>query len=238
MDKTETVVDADRWHLDVSDMTPGTRVDGVYAILNPQVSASRSGKPFLKCIVRDASGRVNGRMWSVEENILASISGAAFVSISGSCENFNDQIQLKIERIEAAEVDAEELTRLLPTSRRDIETMFAKYDTDSSGSLDKAQLTKLLTDLNDGVEPSPEEVDWVMAEADQIGSGTITKPELQKATSLWYSYADAEAKADPPAAPAAAAPAAAAAVPAGTPAAANQVPAVKPTPACGGCSVM
>ena len=121
----------------------------------------------------------------------------------------------------------------------DIETMFAKYDTDSSGSLDKAQLTKLLTDLNDGVEPSPEEVDWVMAEADQIGSGTITKPELQKATSLWYSYADAEAKADPPAAPAAAAPAAAApAAPAGTPAAANQVPAVKPTPACGGCSVM
>ncbi|MCP4791988.1 MAG: hypothetical protein GY882_01430, partial [Actinomycetia bacterium] len=95
MDKTETVVAADRWHLDVSDMTPGTRVDGVYAILNPQVSASRSGKPFLKCIVRDASGRVNGRMWSVEENILSSISGAAFVSISGSCENFNDQIQLK-----------------------------------------------------------------------------------------------------------------------------------------------
>ena len=126
MDKTETVVDADRWHLDVSDMTPGTRVDGVYAILNPQVSASRSGKPFLKCIVRDASGRVNGRMWSVEENILSSISGAAFVSLSGSCENFNDQIQLKIERIEAAEVDAEELTRLLPTSRRDIETMFGE----------------------------------------------------------------------------------------------------------------
>lgn len=133
----------------------------------------------------------------------------------------------------------------------DIEAKFAKYDTDSSGSLDKAQLAKLLTDLNDGVEPTSQEVDWVMSEADQIGSGTITKPELQKATSLWYSYTvDGDAKdaapgapaATPAAAPAATAPdattttAPTASAPAGTPA--GQVPSVKPTPACGGCSVM
>ena len=59
MQEAETIVAADRWHLDVADMTPGTRVDGVYAILNPQVSASRSGKPFLKCIIRDATGTLH-----------------------------------------------------------------------------------------------------------------------------------------------------------------------------------
>lgn len=125
MQEAETIVAADRWHLDVADMTPGTRVDGVYAILNPQVSASRSGKPFLKCIIRDATGRVNGRMWSIDDPILETLGRAAFVSVAGSCENFNDQIQLKIERIEPAEVDAEELRRLLPTSQRDPEAMFA-----------------------------------------------------------------------------------------------------------------
>ena len=129
MHEAETIVAADRWHLDVADMTPGTRVDGVYAILNPQVSASRSGKPFLKCIIRDASGRVNARMWSIDDPILETLGRAAFVAVSGSCENFNDQIQLKIERIEPAEVDAEELRRLLPTSRRDPEAMLADVRT-------------------------------------------------------------------------------------------------------------
>ena len=87
MHEAETIVAADRWHLDVADMTPGTRVDGVYAILNPQVSASRSGKPFLKCIIRDASGRVNARMWSIDDPILETVGRGELVAVAGSGED-------------------------------------------------------------------------------------------------------------------------------------------------------
>jgi 3'-5' exoribonuclease len=126
MPDTETAVDARRWHLDVADMTPGTRVDGVYGLLNPQVSASRNGNPFLKCMLRDASGRVNGRKWTVEPALLEAIGSSAFAHVSGSCENFNEQIQVRIESIEPAEVDDEDLRRLLPASTRPPAEMLAE----------------------------------------------------------------------------------------------------------------
>jgi len=68
----------------------------------------------------------------------------------------------------------------------EIEGIFQKYDVDKSGSLDKGQLTNLLTELNEGAEPTGEEVDWVIKHADVIGNGAISKPELAKAISVWY----------------------------------------------------
>ena len=129
MTETETAVAANQWHLDIADMTPGTRIEGVYGIVNPQVSASRNGNPFLKCILRDATGRVNGRKWTIGPDLLGTLTRAGFVHVSGSCENFNDQIQVRIEAIEPAEVDADGLRQLLPASERDPEEMFAELRT-------------------------------------------------------------------------------------------------------------
>ncbi len=129
MTETETAVEASRWHLDIADMTPGTRVEGVYGIINPQVSASRNGNPFLKCILRDASGRVNGRKWTITTDQVESLVGAGFVHVSGCCENFNDQIQVRIEAVEPATVDQAQLRQLLPASRRDPEEMLAEVRT-------------------------------------------------------------------------------------------------------------
>lgn len=124
-DTTDVEVSTTHYHLNIADMTPGTRVDGTYAIINPQVSASRTGKPFLKCVLRDATGRVSGRKWSIDPHSITDILTADFAFISGCCENFNDQIQVKIEDVRPAEVDAVELRLLLPTSAREPEAMLA-----------------------------------------------------------------------------------------------------------------
>ncbi|MCH2162175.1 MAG: HD domain-containing protein [Phycisphaerales bacterium] len=123
MQEAETVTASEEHHLDIADMTPGTRVDGTYSIVNPQVSASRTGKPFLKCILRDASGRVSGRMWSVDPDAIGEVLGATFAWIEGCCENFNDQIQVKIEKIKPTKVGEMELRKLLPASARDFDEM-------------------------------------------------------------------------------------------------------------------
>ena len=44
-----------RYHLDISEMTAGTRVDGAYSLVNPQVAPKRDGSPYFKCLVRDAT---------------------------------------------------------------------------------------------------------------------------------------------------------------------------------------
>lgn len=126
MTEQEIAVDASRWHLSVADMTPGTRVDGTYGILNPQVSASRNGNPFLKCVLRDATGRVHARKWTIDDRLLESIQGHPFVHVSGSCENFNDQIQLRIDAIEPSTVDETMLRTLLPASPRPPAEMLAE----------------------------------------------------------------------------------------------------------------
>jgi hypothetical protein len=44
-----------RHHLDIVEMTSGTRVDGAYSLVNPQVAPKRDGSPYFKCLVRDAT---------------------------------------------------------------------------------------------------------------------------------------------------------------------------------------
>ena len=55
-----------RYHLDISEMTAGTRVDGAYSLVNPQVAPKRDGSPYFKCLVRDATGQIPGRLWSID----------------------------------------------------------------------------------------------------------------------------------------------------------------------------
>ena len=47
-----------------------------------------------------------------------------------------------------------------------ITSRFDTYDTDSSGELDTSQVAKVLKDLNGGVPPTDEEVQWVIDRTD------------------------------------------------------------------------
>ncbi len=116
-------------HMNLGEMTPNTYVEGTYAIVNPQVGTTRGGKPFLKCLLRDATGESAARMWSFEEASLESISATGFVQIRGNSQLYNGQVQLVIEQIRSVEVGASELTRLLPSTSKDIDEMFAALRT-------------------------------------------------------------------------------------------------------------
>ena len=60
--------------------------------------------------------------------------------------------------------------RGLNKERHFIEEHFTEYDTDGSNTLHQDQLERILTDLNDGKPPLPEEVQWVLAYAVQTGA--------------------------------------------------------------------
>jgi 3'-5' exoribonuclease len=119
-----TVPTTKRPHINVRSMPPNTYLDGVYALYNPQIGTTRSGKPYLKCVLRDATGEVSARLWTFETSAFAEIEQAGFVWVSGSTELFNGQMQLKLDQIKAIEVSPEEMTALLPTTSKDINQMF------------------------------------------------------------------------------------------------------------------
>jgi 3'-5' exoribonuclease len=113
-----------RHHLDISEMTAGTRVDGAYSLVNPQVAPKRDGSPYFKCLVRDATGEIPGRLWSIDPARAEEITRTGYAWISGCTETYKDQIQLKIEDIKSHEPDEKDLAVLLPHTKHDVDAMF------------------------------------------------------------------------------------------------------------------
>src|SRR5262245_24371646 len=105
-------VTTNRPHADLRSLPPNTYVDGVYSLYNPQVGTTRAGKPFLKCILRDATGEMNARLWTFETAAFAELENAGFVWVAGSTELFNGQMQFKLDKIQAVEVSETEMTSL------------------------------------------------------------------------------------------------------------------------------
>lgn len=108
------------------DLTANSYVDGVYSILNPQMGSTRGGKPFLKALLRDATGEIAARQWTFDEAQFEGISSTGFVWIAGHTQVYNGQVQLIIEQIKGVEVTAEEITALLPTTSKNIDEMWSE----------------------------------------------------------------------------------------------------------------
>lgn len=113
-------------HQRIATLTDRMYVEGVYALVNPQLGQTRTNKPFLKCVIRDASGDITARAWSFEEAQFEQIAGAGFVFLRGSTQAYQGQLQLIIEQIEPREVTAEEMLALLPSTSKDIGAMFGR----------------------------------------------------------------------------------------------------------------
>lgn len=113
-----------RPHVAVENIRPHTYVDGVYALVNPQVGTAKNGKHYLKALVRDATGEVPVRQWTFDESQIGEVARTGFVLIGGQAQDYNGQTQIVLDTIKPIEVGLEELARLLPTTRHDINGMF------------------------------------------------------------------------------------------------------------------
>jgi 3'-5' exoribonuclease len=110
----------------VAEMIGQGFVHGVYSLVNPQIGTTRNGEPFLKCLLRDATGEAIGRMWRFDPATMADITSTGFVRIEGSQEMYQEKLQIKIGEIWSHDPSPEELTNLLPSSRKNIDEMFAE----------------------------------------------------------------------------------------------------------------
>jgi len=101
-------------------------VDGVYTIVNPQVGTTRTGKPYLKCLLKDATGEMPGRKWEFNPGELGELQSTGFVWVSGNAELYEERPQLRIDQIKSVEVSQADLLLLVPSTRQDIDRMFQR----------------------------------------------------------------------------------------------------------------
>ncbi|MHC4428080.1 MAG: hypothetical protein ACYS0D_05690, partial [Planctomycetota bacterium] len=78
-----------RPHTDLRTLSPNVYVEGVYSLINPQMGTTRSGKPYLKCLLRDATGEIVARQWSFDESTFEALSSSGFVWAVGHTQLYN-----------------------------------------------------------------------------------------------------------------------------------------------------
>jgi 3'-5' exoribonuclease len=110
----------------IREWQPNQIVEGVYTIQNAQLGMTKGGKPYLKCLLVDRTGRAPGRMWNTTEDLFQSIPTDGFVHLEGQTQPYQGEMQLIIQRIESARPTADELLDLLPSTEHDIEQMFGE----------------------------------------------------------------------------------------------------------------
>jgi len=110
----------------IADFAASQYVSGIFSISNAQLGRTKTDKPFLKCILRDKTGEVSARMWSIDQDHFSRIPSDGFVYIEGETQPYQGELQLILRVIDATEVSDEMLRDLLPVTKRDIEQMYAE----------------------------------------------------------------------------------------------------------------
>ena len=108
----------------IKDLTPNQLIQGMFAIQNCQLGLTRQGKPYLKCLIADKTGRLPARMWSADEAFVQSLPPQGFVVLEGQTQPYQGQLQVIVQKLDVARPTDDDLPHLLPATDRDVEQMF------------------------------------------------------------------------------------------------------------------
>eukprot|EP01006_Ploeotia_vitrea_P056171 TRINITY_DN68072_c8_g5_i1.p1 TRINITY_DN68072_c8_g5~~TRINITY_DN68072_c8_g5_i1.p1 ORF type:complete len:194 (+),score=18.24 TRINITY_DN68072_c8_g5_i1:39-620(+) len=82
---------------------------------------------------------------------------------------------------------------------KEIDALFQKYDLDHSHYLEREELARLLTDMNDGHPPTDGELQWVLYSADKSDgslNGKVNRKEVKEGIKAWKSFRDNRSEID------------------------------------------
>lgn len=115
-------------HIYINDFQPNQLIEGLYAIQNGQLAMTKSGKPYLKCLLADRTGRTPGRMWNAPEDLFSTVPQDGFVYVEGQTQPYQGEMQVIIQNLAPAQPSGRDLEDLLPRTRFDVEQMFSDVE--------------------------------------------------------------------------------------------------------------
>jgi len=109
----------------IRDLVANQRLEGVFAIQNAQLGTTKNGKPFLKCLIADKTGRTPCRMWSITEEYFAKLPTDGFVFVKGNTQPYQGEMQVIADQVKPhPEPSDAELADLLPATENNVDQMF------------------------------------------------------------------------------------------------------------------
>jgi 3'-5' exoribonuclease len=125
------------------DCQPGDVIEDVYVITGKQLSATSTGKHFIKANVSDRTMPVAARMWNATRDIFNALPDSGFIRLRGRIENYQNNLQLIIEQLWPAKEGTFEINDLLPHTTRDIQQMCTRLH-ELLGSIQNRHLAAII----------------------------------------------------------------------------------------------
>ncbi len=108
----------------VNEIKENDVVDSLFLVREKSVGITKSGNTYLKLLLVDRSGEIEGRIWNAVDLLSATFEKDDFAQVRGKAISFQDRLQLNITHIERVAEDRILLSDFFPMTERDIEAMF------------------------------------------------------------------------------------------------------------------
>ncbi|MBW3629631.1 MAG: HD domain-containing protein [Gemmatimonadetes bacterium] len=130
------------WPL-IGELADGADVTACYLVYESRRLESRSNKPYLRLLLGDRSGTIEGMVWDDVDRWEPLCLAESVVGVRARVGSYQEKLQLKVSLVEPLRTAAEDMEYLLPASRRPRERMEAELDTLIASVSDRG-LRKLL----------------------------------------------------------------------------------------------
>lgn len=115
------------WPL-IRELAEGDEVTACYIVHEARRAETRGGKPYLRLTLGDRTGTIDGYIWDDVHRWEPICVIDSVIGVRGRVASFQDRLQLKIESVEAIEVEPADYELLLPTSPRPRDQMERELD--------------------------------------------------------------------------------------------------------------
>jgi 3'-5' exoribonuclease len=111
----------------IAELRKGDRIEGsVLLVEMANFKQTRNNKNFIQLQLRDRTASVKAVRWEASHELFASFESEGFVRISGRVEEFQQKLQVVVDRLEPVPADEVDSDQFLPTAERDIAEMEAE----------------------------------------------------------------------------------------------------------------
>ncbi len=83
----------------IKDFKTGSMVEGVYLLKKKDLQKTKDNRPYLKLLLADKTGAIEARVWEDAEAVSNKIDCGTAVKVKGLVDSWNDNVQVKIDRI-------------------------------------------------------------------------------------------------------------------------------------------
>ena len=108
----------------LNELKAGDEIFHFLAVNKFEIKTAKTNKNYINLELRDKTGVIQAKLWDNFENLIADLKEGSVVRIKGIVEEFQNQFQIKIEKIKPAKPeDGVNIQDFLPKSSRDPDEM-------------------------------------------------------------------------------------------------------------------